>query len=105
MPLNIQLLSVCMCSAESAFFLSIMYCQQVASFPCFTYSRSGEKRYYKGAGLTSFCHSRVSRSPPFVGENRAVWSLYTNAAGTVCQLITLIEVKVKITEGAPVCTL
>jgi len=94
-----------MCSAEAAFILSIVYCQQVANLLCFTHSRSIEKRYYKGVGLTNFCHSRVSRSAPFVGGSRAVWSLYTNTADTVCQLITLIEVNVKITEGAPVYTL
>jgi hypothetical protein len=103
--LNIHLLSACMCSAEAAFFLSIVYYQQVVNLLCFTHSRSSEKRYYKGVGLTSFCHSRVSRAAPFVGGNGAVWSLYTNSAGTVCQLITLIEFNVKITDGAPVCTL
>lgn len=75
MSLSIQLLSACMCSTEAAFFLSIMYCQQVANLLCFTYSRSSEKRYYKGLGLTSFCHVFQGQIPLL--EETALFGAFT----------------------------
>jgi len=73
-----------MCSAEAAFFLSITYCQQVATITycqqvanllCFTRSRSSEKTLYKGVGLTSFCH--VFQGQLALWEETALFGAFT----------------------------